>query len=77
MFLEKKDYKVDLVFFEVTKEYKAKGDALWFFVDREYQADFTVFWTDKEYKADLNVFKTDKDYKAKWNKNHKLQSRIG
>ena len=77
VFLVKNDYQADLLFYEESKDYKAKGDELWCFVDQERKADFIIYWTDKEYKADLKVFKVDKDYKAKWKKSHAFKSRIG
>lgn len=40
VFLVDHDYKADLCFFEVDKDYNAKGDELWFFVDKQHDADF-------------------------------------
>lgn len=53
--------------FEVDRDYKSKdNDALWFFTDADYRADFKIFMVDSDYKADLKVFFVDRDYKAKW-----------
>ena len=73
---EVKDYKADLLYAEVSADYKAKGDALWFFTDKEHKATVKIFWTDKDYKADILVANVGKDYKAKWQKSHKFQNRL-
>ncbi len=44
----------------------AKGDAKWFPVKHEYQADKKICWV-KEHKADLKVCEVSQEYKAKGN----------
>ena len=64
-------------FFKVDKERDAKGDALWYFVEKEREATIKVFWVEKERDADIKVFKVDKDRNAKWNKSNSWTARLG
>lgn len=76
IFAAKNDFEADLLYCDVSQEYQAKGDALWFFTDRDSRASVKVFWTDQKHKADLNVFKVKEAYKAKWRKSHKWTNRL-
>ena len=41
---------------------------IWYFVNREYQADKKIKFVDERYQADLVVMFTDKEYRAGWKK---------
>ncbi len=66
-----------MLYYIVDQEYNAKGDALWFYVDQDFQATCKIFWVNQDYQADVKVCKIDQEYRAKWNSNNKFQSRIG
>lgn len=76
-FAVKSDYQADLLYCEVSSEYRAKGDALWFYAKSESQATCKLCWVSSEYHADVKVYKVDSESKAKWKKSHAFQNRLG
>lgn len=74
VFVVDREYRADIVVYRTDKDYRAKASenkGIWFFCDREYQADKKVFFVDREYQADIKVFFTDKEYRAGWKNNRK------
>lgn len=75
-FAVKNQNHADLHYYVVDKVNKAKGDALWFYVDDENDATSTLFWVDDENEANLKVFRVDNDYDAQWKKSNNLRDRL-
>lgn len=74
VFVVDKEYRADLIVFKTDKKYHVKPKAnngIWFFCNREYQADKKIFFVDHEYQSDLKVFFTDKEYRSGWKNNEK------
>ena len=77
VFVVQKEREADVKIFNCSKDRDAKGDALWYFVEKEREATVKVFWVEKERDADIKVFKVDKDRNAKWNKSNSWTARLG
>jgi hypothetical protein len=77
MFAVRNGYGTDLIYCEVKEDYRAKGDALWYYVKHEYEATCKIFWVQHDYEADVKVFKTNRESEAKWKKSNQFQNRIG
>lgn len=76
VFKVKYEGSADLLWCEVNHSNKAKGDALWYFVDRANQADFKIYWVDYEGQADIKVCEVKYTSSAKWKKSNKFQNRL-
>ncbi|MBA15671.1 MAG: hypothetical protein CMN73_04865 [Sphingomonas sp.] len=59
------------------QKFDAKGDALWFFTDRDHEATAKIFWVNGKHEADVKVFKVDQKFEAKWKGSNKFVSRLG
>lgn len=71
VFVVKNEYQADLLVYKTDRSYdSALGDnkGVWYFTDRQYQADKKIFFTDREYQADLKIFFVNQPYRAKWNR---------
>ena len=63
------EYKADIIVYRTEHKYEAvatENKGIWFFTEKNYEADKKVFFVDHEYEADLKVFFTDRKYKAEW-----------
>lgn len=68
--------RADSLVFVVDKDFKAKGDALWYMEAKDSKATSTIAWVANESKADLKVCFVNAEIKAKWRKPHNLQNML-
>lgn len=70
------DWDADLVVF-VVDELRAQGeDALWCYVDNEWEATCKICWVSHEWEADLKVAFTDHEWEAGWKGAYNMQGRL-
>ncbi len=77
VFLVSYKHEADLLYCEVKQKFDGKGDALWFFTDKDYEATVKIFWVEGRHEADIKVFKVDQKFEAKWVNSNKFVSRLG
>ncbi len=70
-------YEADLVVYVSSHAYEARGkDAIWHYVQYQYQAGVKIFVTQKSWQANLKVYVTPYRYEAGWRRSHSWTGRL-